>query len=375
MDFGFSQEQEQLRQTVKSYLSSELPLTFARAMMDDERGFTDEKWRDLAGLGWLGLTIPERFGGSGLGLLDLAIVIEATGAVVMPGPFLSTVGLGVPALCATATQQQAAAWLPRIADGTSRVTAAIAERAARWSADGIEATAGRDGALYVLDGRKLFVPDARCADVLVVPVRLGGELGFFCVERGSAGLTIEPMNTVDRTRKLDVVTLRGVRVESGALLGGRAQGAAVLDGVIDAAKVVIAAEMAGAADAALAMTVEYTAMRRQFGRAIATFQSIQHRCADMKVDVENARSLVYYAAWSADSGAPDRRLAAAMAKAYASQACPRVVADAVQLHGGIGFTWEHDLHMFFKRVKADEQCYGDAVANRELVASFLELVP
>ncbi len=374
MDFGFSEEQEQLRRTVQDYLARELPLTFTRAMMDDETGFTEKAWRGISELGWLGLTIPERFGGSGLGVLDLAIVIEAAGAVVMPGPFVSTVGLGVPALLATATETQSAAWLPGIAAGTSRVTCAIAERAGRWSGDAIAATATREGSRYLLAGEKLFVPDARSADAVVVVARLDDGLGFFCVDTGSAGLTIEPMTTVDRTRRLDVVTLDGVRVESSRLLGERAMDAAVLDSVIDVAKVVLAAEMAGAAERALEMTVEYTKMREQFGRAIASFQSIQHRCADMKVDVENSRSLVYYAAWAADAGAADKRLAAAMAKGYASQSCPRVVADAVQLHGGIGFTWEHDLHIFFKRVKADEATYGDSVANRELVVSFLELV-
>ncbi|HYC53863.1 MAG TPA: acyl-CoA dehydrogenase [Candidatus Binatia bacterium] len=374
MDFGFSQEQEQLRATVRDYLQRELPCSFARAMLEDERGFTDKAWKDLADLGWLGLTVPESYGGSGLGLLDLVLVLEAAGAVALPGPFVSTVSLGLPAVLATASEDQLGALVPEIATGVRRVTCAIAERAGRWNAAAISATARRDGAGFVLEGRKLFVPDAVGADTVVVVARLDDGLGFFALPATLPGLTIEAMQTVDRTRRLAVVTLQGVRVEEWCLLGRRAVGSGVLDGIVDVAKVALAAEMTGAAERALEMTVEYTGVREQFGRAIATFQAIQHRCADMKVEVENCKSLAYYAAWAIDSNDPGRALAAAMAKAYASDACPRVIADAVQLHGGIGFTWEHDLHIYFKRVKADEPTYGDGIANREQVARALDLV-
>jgi alkylation response protein AidB-like acyl-CoA dehydrogenase len=191
---------------------------------------------------------------------------------------------------------------------------------------------------------------------------------------GIPGVAIAPMQTVDRTRRLFSVTLESVRLEAPCLLGGEEFAPSHLATIVDRAKVALAAGMVGAADRTLAMTVEYAGLREQFGRTIATFQAVQHRCADMKVAVEHARSLVYYAAWACDTGAADRRLAAAMAKAFASDACPVVAADAVQLHGGIGFTWEHDLHMYFKRLKADEHTYGDATMNRELVARLLEEV-
>jgi len=372
MDFGFSEDQEQLRVAVRDYFGREMPLSFSRAMLDDPKGFPVEAWRGLCDLGWLGLAVPESLGGSGLGLLDLALVLEEAGAVALPGPYTSAVSLALPVLLATADDAQKRAFVPEVASGRRRVACAIAERRARWSADGIEAVARRDGTSFVLDGTKLFVPDAGEADTLLVAVRLDDAIGWFILPTGVPGVTVTAMKTIDQTRRLFVVALEGVRLEAPCLLGGRAFAAAHLDDAIDRAKVAMAAGMVGAADRALAMTVEYVGLREQFGRAIATFQAIQHRCADMKVAVEHARSLVYYAAWACDTGAADRRLAAAMAKAFASDACPQVAADAVQLHGGIGFTWEHDLHILFKRLKADEQTYGDATKNRELVARLLE---
>jgi alkylation response protein AidB-like acyl-CoA dehydrogenase len=374
MDFGFSEEQEQLRRTVREYFAKELPISFARSMMEDGRAFPREAWASLCDLGWIGLAVPEELGGSGLGLLDLALVLEEAGAVMLPGPYVPTVSLALPLVLATADEAQRRAIVPEIAGGHRLVACAIAERSGRWSSDAIEMTAARDGDGYVVSGTKLFVPEAGEADTLLVAAHVDGGLGFFLMSAGP-GVRVEEMRTVDRTRRLHAVTLDRVRLEAPCLLGGRAHDASVLAGVIDHAKVALAAEMVGAADRTLAMTVDYVGMREQFGRPIATFQAIQHRCADMKVAVEHARSLVYYAAWACDSGASDRHLAAAMAKSFASEACPAVAADAVQLHGGIGFTWEHDLHIFFKRLKADEQTYGDATANRELVARVLEGQP
>lgn len=372
MDFGFSQEQEQLRAAVRDYFTRELPASFARAMLDDPSGFRQDAWQALADLGWLGLAVPEDLGGSGLGLLDLVLVLEEAGAVALPGPFATTVSLALPLVLAAADDAQRRAFVPEIVSGRRRVACAIAERRGRWSLDAIDATAERDGSSFVLRGEKLFVPDAGEADTLVIAARLDDGVGYFLLPNPMPGLVVAEMETVDRTRRLFTVGLAGVRLEAPCLLGGRAYEASHLEDVIDRARVALAAGMVGAADRTLAMTVDYVAVREQFGRAIGTFQAIQHRCADMKVAVEHARSLVYYAAWACDTGAADRRLAVASAKAFASDACPAVAADAVQLHGGIGFTWEHDLHIFFKRLKADEQTYGDATASRERVARLLE---
>ncbi|MFQ5478061.1 MAG: acyl-CoA dehydrogenase family protein [Candidatus Binatia bacterium] len=373
MDFGFSAEQEQLRDSVRGFLARYAPIAYARAMGDDELGFGEGIWQEMVGLGWTGLTIPERFGGSELRCLDLAIVAEEMGAVVMPGPYLSTMALGVPVVLACANEEQAADLLGSVVRGTRRITVALPEDGGRWDAAAIGIRAQREGSGFRLSGTKLFVPDARSAQSIVIVARLDDGVAFFVVESGHPGLSIEPMTTVDLTRKFDVVTLESVVVDNSGLLGGRAYEDPVVERIIDIAKSVLSAEMCGGAAAALEMTVDYLKVRKQFDRPIGSFQALQHRCADMKVLLENARSLTYYANWAIDESPPDAPMAAAMAKAYCSEACSRIVADAIQLHGGIGFTWEHDLQLFFKRAKASEVCYGDALWNRQQVAALLEL--
>jgi alkylation response protein AidB-like acyl-CoA dehydrogenase len=283
------------------------------------------------------------------------------------------VSLAVPALLAIADDDQKRARCAAVIGGEHRIAVAVAEPSGYWDGSHVALTARPASGGFELGGTKLFVPDARSADEIVVVARLEGDLAYFALPATTPGLTITPMQTVDQTRKLDVVELAGVEVDEDLLLGRRGHDASSLDAIVDVAKTALAAEMCGAADAALALSVDYVQVREQFGRAIATFQAIQHRLADMKVALENARSLVYYAAWAIDNDAPDRRLAAAMAKAYASDACTRIAADAIQVHGGIAFTWEHDMHLYFKRLKADEVTYGDATENRELVAAMLEL--
>lgn len=373
MDFGFSEDQELLRSVVRDFLRAKAPPAYARAMMDDPIGITDELWRGIADLGWLGLVIPEVYGGSGLGHLDLVILLEETGEVVLPGPLMSTVALATPALLAHGSDAQKQRYLPAIAAGKMRGTLAFAEAPGRWAEDAVATTAEARGDRYVLHGTKLFVPDARSADIVLCVAKLGDRSGLFVVPRDAAGLTISPMHTIDQTRKLDVVELARVEVDADALLGGATLPDGALEHLVDLARVLLAAEMCGCAAAALALSVEYVKVREQFDRKIATFQAIQHRLADMKVLLENARSLVYYAAWALDTQSDDRRIAAAMTKAYASDACVKVVADAIQVHGGIGFTWEHDLHLYFKRVKSAELTYGDGTANRRTVAELLNL--
>ena len=373
MDFGFSEDQEMLRTSVRDYLHAEAPPAFARAMTADATGTTETVWRAISELGWLGLAVPESYGGSGLALLDLAIVMEETGGVVFPGPLMSTVALGTQAILIAGSAAQQETLLKPIAEGRSRVTVAVAEARGLWSDGGIDATAKRDGEGYVLAGTKLFVPDARSADRIVVAARLDGGVALFVVPRETRGVRVTPMATIDETRKLDTVEIEGAHVAGDAVLGGGPLAAGVLDRLIDVARVLLAAESCGAADAALKLSVDYVQIRKQFDRAIATFQAIQHKLADMKVALENARSLVYYAAWALETRAADAPLAAAMAKAYSSDACTKVAADAIQVHGGIGFTWEHDLQLYFKRIKSNELTYGDASANREHIADLLKL--
>ena len=373
MNFAFNEEQEHLRESVRAYLKREAPVSYARAMMDDAAGFTEPAWRSLAELGWIGLIVPEEFGGSGLGTLELVLLLEEMGAVVFPAPYFSTVCLGIETVLLVATNDQKRAMLPAVASGERRLTLAVAEARGSWEARHIEITAASKGDGYLLTGTKLFVPDARSADTIIVVTRLDAGLGFFAVPHDSAGVRVEPMVTVDQTRKIDVVDLEDVRVGAGALLGAAPMPFEKLDAIIDRAKTVLAAEMCGAAAASVTLSVEYAKIRKQFDRPIGSFQAIQHKLADMKVALETARSLVYYAGWALDTVAEEARLAAAMAKAYAGDECTRVIADAIQVHGGIGFTWEHDLHLYFKRVEAGALSYGNAVRNRELVAELLKL--
>ena len=382
MDFGFSQEQELLRQTARSFLEKECPSAFVRRMMDDPAGTTDEFWGKLAELGWLGLIYPEAHGGMGLGLVDLTVVLEEMGRAVMPGPFFSTVLLGGLTVLQAGTDAQKAAWLPRIAAGEAQVTLALLEESARWDAAGVEAVAkpGKSGG-FVLSGTKLFVPDGHTADLLVVAARTAKPskedpahgVSLFLVPRDRKGVATTLLPTMDQTRKLAEVALARVEVGPDALLGPLHGGWPVVARVLDRAAVALCAEMCGGAQKVLDLSTDYAKMRVAFGRPIGAYQAVKHRCADMLVAVENAKSITYYAAWAADQGAPDAELAASMAKAFVSDAYRKVAGDGIQVHGGIGFTWEHDLHLYFKRAKGSEVAFGDATLHRERVARLLEL--
>jgi alkylation response protein AidB-like acyl-CoA dehydrogenase len=382
MDFGFSQEQELLRQTARSFLEKECPSGVVRRMMDDPAGTTDGFWAKLAALGWLGLIYPEAHGGSGLGLVDLTVVLEEMGRAVMPGPYFSTVLLGGLAVAEVGSEAQQAAWLPRIATGEARLTLALTEDSGRWDADGVQlaAKAGKRGG-HVLSGTKLFVPDGHTADALVVAARTAKAtkddpahgVSLFLVPADAKGVSATLLPTMDQTRKLAEVTLRRVEVAPDALVGSLHQGWAPLTRVLDRATVALCAEMCGGAQKVLEMCTDYAKVRTAFGKPIGVYQAIKHKCADMLVAVEHAKSITYYAAWAADQHAPDAALAAAMAKAYVSDAYRKVAGDGIQIHGGIGFTWEHDLHLYFKRAKGSEVTFGDATRHRERVAQLIAL--
>jgi alkylation response protein AidB-like acyl-CoA dehydrogenase len=382
MDFGFSQEQELLRQTARSFLEKECPSGFVRRMMNDPAGTTDEFWGKLAELGWLGLIYPEAHGGVGLGLVDLTVVLEEMGRAVMPGPFFSTVLLGGLAVLDAGSEAQKAAWLPRIAAGEARATLALLEESARWDAAGVAVTAkpGKGGG-FVLSGTKLFVPDGHAADLLVVAARTARPtkedpshgVSLFLVPTDRKGITRILLPTMDQTRKLAEVALARVEVGPDALLGPLHQAWPVVTRVLDQATVALCAEMCGGAQKVLDLSTDYAKVRVAFGRPIGAYQAVKHKCADMLVAVENAKSITYYAAWAADQKAPDAPLAASMAKAFVSDAYRKVAGDGIQVHGGIGFTWEHDLHLYFKRAKGSEVAFGDATLHRERVARLLDL--
>ena len=368
MDFGFTEEQELLRQSAADFLNNECPMSYVRQMMEDERGYADALWQQMAELGWMGLILPEQYGGSGLSLVDMVVVLEEMGRVVLPGPFFSTVVLGGGAIAEAGSEEQKQQLLPRIASGQLKTSLAVLEDNARWDAEGVRLRAEQRGGEYRLSGVKLFVPDAHVADTIVCAARTAEGFGLFLIDRQQAGVSISLLKTMDQTRKLCELRLDKVELGPDALLGSSGLTWDGLSRMLDHSKVALCAEMVGGAQRVLDMSVEYAKIREQFGRPIGSFQAIQHKCADMLVQVESAKSATYYAAWAVSNATPDAALASAMAKAYCSDAYRKVSADGIQVHGGIGFTWEHDLHIYFKRAKGSEVTFGDATWNRELVA-------
>jgi alkylation response protein AidB-like acyl-CoA dehydrogenase len=377
MDIGFTEEQELLRDTARKFLEGECPTTFVRQMMATEDAVTGEFWQKLAAQGWLGITYPEEDGGSGLGLVDLVVLMEEVGRAVMPGPYPATVLLGGAAIAEAGSAAARQEFLPRIAAGEAKATLALTEPNARWDAAGITLAARETRAGFTLSGTKLFVPDAHQADVLVVAARssdgstMEDGISLFLVPKGTQGVAVRLLPSVDETRKLCEVRLDNVVLPATALLGELHQGWPILARVIDRAAVALSAEMCGAAQRVLDMTVDYAKLRTAFGKPIGSYQGVKHKCADMLVEIENAKSLTYYAAWAVDEGEVDAAMAVSMAKAAASDAGRKVCAAGIQLHGGIGMTWEHDLQLYLKRAKASEIALGDATWHRERIARLM----
>jgi len=379
MNFGFNEEQELLRSTARKFFDNECASMTVRKLMDGPEGMTPDLWKKIAEQGWTGLIFAEEHGGMGLGFVDLVVLMEEMGRAVVPGPFFSTVLLGGLAIREAATDAQKKTWLAKISSGEARATLAWMEPSADLGARGITLQATAKGAGFQLSGTKLFVHDAHTADVIVVAARTASGkspeegVSLFLVPKGTAGMSVTLLPTMDQTRKLCEVELKDVVLGAEALMGQAGSGWAPLARVIDRATVALCAEMCGGAQKVLEMTVEYAKIRQAFGRPIGSYQGVKHKAADMLVDVENSKSITYYAAWAMDEGVPEGQLAVSMAKAYVSDAYRRVSGTGIQLHGGIGFTWEHDLHLYFKRAKGSEFTFGDATWHRERVAQLVNL--
>jgi len=377
MDIGFTEEQELLRETARRFLENECDTQFVRRRMAEPEAVTDEFWQKLAEQGWLGIIYPEEASGSGLGLVDLVVLMEEMGHAVMPGPFLSTVLLGGAAIAEAGSPAQFREWLPRIAAGNAKAALAWTEPNLRWDAAGIAMPAREAGGRYILSGTKLFVGDANLADVAIVAARsrdgstMEDGISLFLVPKDTPGVTVTVMPTIDETRKLCEVRLDNVALPADALLGEIHRGWAPLSRVIARATVALAAEMCGGAQRVLDMTVAYAKIRIAFGKPIGSYQGVKHQAADMLVALENAKSLTYYAAWAFDQGLDEAPLAVSMAKAAASDMARKVAGTGIQLHGGIGMTWEHDLQLYFKRAKASEVAFGDATWHRDRVARLM----
>jgi alkylation response protein AidB-like acyl-CoA dehydrogenase len=378
MDFGFSEEQGMLRKLAHDFLAKEAPMPTVRRMMEDDVGYSVETWRKMSELGWMGLIFPQDLGGAGLRILDLVVVLEEMGRALMPGPFFSTVLLGGSSLLEGGNDAQKTHYLTPLIAGELKATLAVAEAGGAWDAAAVTATATADAGGFLLNGIKRFVPDAHVADLIVVAARTEpskGEAGvsLFAVDVPKEGVSVTTLETLDQTRKLCDVKLDQVRVGPDSLLGTRGAGSAILQRVLDRAKVALCAEMCGGAERVLEMSVEYAKVRVQFDRPIGSFQAIQHKCANMLSLVESAKAATYYGAWAVSNDVPEASLAAAMAKSYASDAYRVVTGEAIQIHGGIGFTWEHDLQLYFRRAKASELTFGDGTFHRARVAELIDL--
>jgi len=372
MDFGLSEEQEMLQRSAREFLTQECPLTFVRALYTEPDGFSRELHRKMAEQGWTGLLVPEAYGGLGLSMLDMALLLEEMGRAAVPGPFMFSSVLFALALMQGGSSAQKQTWLSRIASGEAVGTLALLEETDRIDAAGItlKAKKTRDG--YLLSGTKMFVPFAAVADVLLAAVRTSGRgeegISLLLLERATPGLTFTPLDIFDQTRRVYEVTLHNVAITKSALVGSEGSGWKILSRLLDAAAVALAADSLGGSQKSLEMAVDYTKVRTQFNRPIASFQALKHLAAEMASEIEPARALVWYAAYAFDALPRDASRAASLAKARLAEVYSRTTNRAVQMHGGIGFTWEHDLHFWFKRAKWNEFAFGDAAFHRERIA-------
>ncbi|MGN6275401.1 MAG: acyl-CoA dehydrogenase family protein [Solirubrobacterales bacterium] len=361
MYFDLTDEQQAIKSTAHDFLASRFKSERIREIAAGESGFDEAGWGEMAELGWAGLALPEEWGGQGLGIVELGVVFEEMGYVGAPAPLLSTTLAGL-AIAAGGSDEQRERYLPRLASGELRATPALMDAGVPAEPGKFAMAAQEDSDGVVLDGEKTLVMDAASADLFLVATADGRR---HLVEKDAAGVTVVPEESIDLTRHLSSVRFEGVRVVPENTLPGSAE--AYLP-VLLRACVAIAAESTGVAQRALDFSVAYAKDRQQFGRPIGAYQAVSHRCAQMLLETENSRSAVYGAAWAADAEPESLPLAASMAKAYASDAGWRVPDAAIQVHGGIGFTWEHDLHFFLKRGRANAATFGDTRWHRERVA-------
>jgi len=362
MNFGFSEEQELLRAEVRKFLDQNCPLDEVRKLSETPEGFSRHQWDRMAELGWVGLTMPETHGGMDLGWVDLLPVLEETGRTLYPSPLISTV-LAASVIERAGTEAQQARWLPGLAEGSRIGTLAWIEASDSPEPAGVELSGAADGDAVVLRGEKLVVPDAAIADLFVVAFRESDDpeaVSLAIVEKGTDGLHVEALPVMDATKPCGRVRFDGVRVDPEERLGAAGTGWPVLSGVLDCGAMAVTAEAIGAAEAALALTVGYAQQRIQFDKPIGQFQGVKHPLACAFVDIESWKSLTYFAAWTLDEQPDAAPAAVSRAKAWASEAFPRIAIEFVGLHGGIGYTWEYDAQLYLKRSKWLRPIYGDA---------------
>ena len=366
MNFAFTDEQDELRKTVRAFLDAKSPESAVREQMETEAGYDETVWRQMAEqMGLQGLSIPEEFGGSGFTFIELGIVLEEMGRSLLCAPFFSTVVLAANTLLHSGDDAAKKDFLPGIASGETIATVAFTEPSGKWDESGIEMEATASGDGWTLSGTKMFVLDGHTANLVVVAARTPQGVSLFAVEGDAAGLTRTALSTMDQTRKQARLEFDGTPAR---LVGTDGDGWNVLSKVLDLVAIGLAAEQVGGAQKVLDMAVEYAKVRVQFGRPIGSFQAIKHKCADMLLEVESAKSAAYYGMWCASELNDELPSVASLAKAYCSEAYFHAAAENIQIHGGIGFTWEHPAHLYFKRAKSSELLFGDPTYHRELLA-------
>ncbi|MDQ6837318.1 MAG: acyl-CoA/acyl-ACP dehydrogenase [Actinomycetota bacterium] len=366
MNFAFSEEQDELRKAVRRFLDDKSSEAEVRRLMETTDGYDTAVWQQMAGqLGLQGLAVPEEYGGSGYSYVELIVVFEEMGRALLCAPYFSSVALAANLLLSAGDDAAKKDYLPGIAAGTTRATVALAEASGRWDEQGVTVQAIGSGQDWTLEGDKLYVLDGHIADLILVAARTAAGVSVFAVDKGASGMETAPLATMDQTRKQAKVTFSSTPAR---LVGSDGQGWAAVSKMLDLAVVALAAEQVGGAQKVLDMAVEYAKVRVQFGRPIGSFQAIKHKCADMLLEVESSKSAAYYAGWAAAEDNDELPVVASLAKSYCSEAYFHAAAENIQIHGGIGFTWEHPAHLYFKRAKSSELLFGDPSYHRELLA-------
>jgi alkylation response protein AidB-like acyl-CoA dehydrogenase len=370
VQFAFTDEQEEFRSAIRRFLNDKSPTTEVRRLMATAEGYDPAVWRQLSDeLALPGIHIPEQYGGAGFGMVELCIVTEELGRALLCAPYFSTAVLAANAILNAATEAQKASLLPDLASGARRATLAITEFNGQWDPHSIELVATPAANGYRLDGAKSYVVDGHLADLLVVTARLPGTAGIdglalFTLDANTSGIERHLLESMDPTRKLARIDFRGAPAQ---LLGNLGDGARALARTLDQAAIALANEMVGGAQKLLDSAVDYARVRVQFGRTIGSFQAIKHRLADLLLEVELAKSAAYYAAQAAATDDPEWPALACLAKATASETYLRAAVECIQFHGGIGFTWDNDTHLWFKRAKSSEVFLGQPSYHRELL--------
>jgi alkylation response protein AidB-like acyl-CoA dehydrogenase len=378
MDFTFTKDQQLLRQSVREFLTKECETTFVKEMEEDDKGFTPKLWRKMADLGWMGLMIPEKHGGTEGDFLDLVLMMEEMGRFCLPGPFFSTVVLGGLTILQAGKESQLNEFLPRIANGNMVITLGLNEPVTtKYDPTLITVTATRNQDYYIIDGVKLFVPYANSADYIICVTRTKGEpdssegITLFLVDAKTPGVKSELLNTIASDKQCEVIFDK-VKVPEANILGELNNGGAHIEKILQEAAIAKCAEMVGGAQKVLELTTSYAKKREQFGRTIATFQAVQHHCANMLIDIDGARWITYKAAWMLSEGMPCNR-EVAVAKAWVNEAYKRIVSLGHQILGGVGYMTEHDMPLYSRRAKAAEFTFGDTGFHRRVVAQELDL--